>query len=42
MNAKKFETYIFNTLSYLHLLPSNEVKKPAKKALTIINKHTKE
>ena len=42
MNAKKHETYILNKLSYLHLLPSNEVKMLAKKALAIINKHIKE
>ena len=33
MNAKKHETHILNTLSYLHLLPSNEVKKHRSKIL---------
>ena len=33
MNAKKHETHILNTLSYLHLLPSNEEKKHRSKIL---------
>ena len=36
MNAKKHETYILNKLSYLHLLPSNEVKKHRSKILQYI------
>ena len=27
MNAKRYETYILNTLSYMHLLPLTEIKK---------------
>ena len=33
MNEKINETYILNTLSYLHLLPLNEVKKHRSKIL---------
>ena len=36
MNAKKHETYILNTLSYLHLLPSNKIKKHSSKILQYI------
>ena len=36
MKVKKHETYILNTLSYLHLLPSNDVKKHRSKILQYI------
>ena len=36
MKVKKHERYILNTLSYLHLLPSNDVKKHRSKILQYI------
>ena len=37
MNAKKHQTYILNTLSYLHLLPSSDVKKHRSKILQYLH-----
>ena len=36
IKVKKHETYILKTLSYLHLLPSNDVKKHLSKILQYI------